>query len=89
MAIQVPALSLASGLIVMGVSPWMAVLNVALGNLIILIPMQLNSKIGTKYGIPFPLFARLTFGVYGAHLSALLRAFTAMGWCSVQSWVNS
>lgn len=88
MAIQVPALSLASGLIVMGVSPWMAVLNVALGNLIILIPMQLNSKIGTKYGIPFPLFARLTFGVYGAHLSALLRAFTAMGWCSVQSWVG-
>lgn len=88
MSICIPALALASGLIGMGVSPWLSVLNVALGNLIVLVPMQLNSTIGTKYGIPFPLFARLTFGVYGAHLPTLLRAFTAIGWCSVQSWVG-
>ena len=62
MSICIPSLSLASGLIAMGVSPWLSVLNVALGNVIILIPIQLNSQIGTKYGIPFPLFARLTFG---------------------------
>ena len=88
MSICIPALALASGLIGMGVSPWLSVLNVAIGNLIVLIPMQLNSTIGTKYGIPFPLFARLTFGVHGAHLPTLLRAFTAIGWCSVQSWVG-
>ena len=58
MSICIPSLSLASGLIGMGVSPWLSVINVALGNLIILIPIQLNSQIGTKYGIPFPLFAR-------------------------------
>ena len=62
MSICIPALSLASGLIGMGVSPWLAVLNVALGNLLVLVPIQLNSQIGTKYGIPFPLFARRTFG---------------------------
>ena len=61
MAICIPSLSLASGLIGLGVSPWLSVLNVALGNILILIPIQLNSQIGTKYGIPFPLFARLTF----------------------------
>ncbi len=88
MSICIPSLALASGLITMGVSPWLSVFNVALGNLIVLIPIQLNSTIGTKYGIPFPLFARLTFGMKGAHLPALLRAFTAMGWCSVQSWVG-
>lgn len=88
MAISIPALALASSLIGMGVSPWLAVLNVALGNIIILIPILLNSTIGTKYGIPFPLFARLTFGIKGAQIPALLRAFTAMGWCSVQSWVG-
>ena len=88
MSICIPSLSLASGLITMGVSPWLAVLNVALGNLIILVPIQLNSTVGTKYGIPFPLFARMTFGMKGAHLPSLLRAFTAMGWCSVQSWVG-
>ena len=88
MAICIPSLSLASGLIGMGVSPWLSVLNVALGNLIILIPIQLNSQIGTKYGIPFPLFARLTFGTKGAQLPALLRAITACGWTSVQAWVG-
>ena len=88
MAICIPSLSLASGLIGMGVSPWLSVLNVALGNLIILIPIQLNSQICTKYGIPFPLFARLTFGTKGAQLPALLRAITACGWTSVQAWVG-
>ena len=88
MSICIPSLSLASGLIGMGVSPWLSVLNVALGNLIILIPIQLNSQIGTKYGIPFPLFARLTFGTIGAQIPALLRALTACGWCSVQAWVG-
>lgn len=88
MSICIPSLSLASGLIGMGVSPWLSVLNVALGNTIILIPIQLNSQIGTKYGIPFPLFARLTFGTRGAQLPALLRAITACGWTSVQSWVG-
>ena len=88
MSICIPSLSLASGLIGMGVSPWLSVLNVALGNIIILIPIQLNSQIGTKYGIPFPLFARLTFGSIGAQIPALLRALTACGWCSVQAWVG-
>lgn len=88
MAICIPSLSLASGLITMGVSPWLSVLNVALGNIIVLIPIQLNSQIGTKYGIPFPLFARLTFGTRGAQLPAILRAITACGWTSVQAWVG-
>jgi NCS1 family nucleobase:cation symporter-1 len=88
MAICIPSLSLASALIGMGVSPWLSVINVALGNLLILIPIQLNSQIGTKYGIPFPLFARLTFGGLGAQIPALLRALVACGWCAVQAWVG-
>ncbi len=88
MSICIPSLSLSSGLIGMGVSPWLSIINVALGNLIILVPIQLNSQVGTKYGIPFPLFARLTFGGRGAQIPALLRALTACGWTSVQAWVG-
>lgn len=88
MSICIPSLSLASGLITMGVSPWLSVINVALGNLLILIPIQLNSQIGTKYGIPFPLFSRLTFGALGAQIPAILRALVACGWCAVQAWVG-
>lgn len=88
MCICIPALSLSSAAIALGLSPWMAVFNVVLGNLIILIPMQLNSHAGTKYGIPFPIFARLTFGAVGAHVPAVMRGLVACGWTSVQAWVG-
>ena len=57
MAICIPSITMASSLVVQGLSPWLAVLNVILGNAIILIPIQLNSHSGTKYGIPFPIFS--------------------------------
>lgn len=88
MSICLPSLTLTSALIGFGISPWLAVLNVALGNLIVLIPMQLNSHVGTKYGIPFPAFARMTFGSVGAQIPAVLRSIVACGWCAVQSWVG-
>jgi NCS1 family nucleobase:cation symporter-1 len=88
MCICIPALSLASAAISLGLSPWLAVINVVIGNLIILIPMQLNSHAGTKYGIPFPVFARLTFGAAGAHVPSVMRGLVACGWVAVQSWVG-
>ena len=84
MAVCLPSYTLASGLMGAGLSLWQAVLNVALGNLLVLIPMQLNSHAGTKYGIPYPVFARLAFGPKGAHLPAMARAFVAACWCGIQ-----
>ena len=57
MCICIPSLSLASAAIALGLSPWLAVFNVVLGNIIVLVPIQLNSHAGTKYGIPFPVFS--------------------------------
>lgn len=88
MCICIPSLSLASAAIALGLSPWLAVFNVVLGNIIVLIPIQLNSHAGTKYGIPFPVFARLTFGATGAHVPSIMRGLVACGWVSVQSWVG-
>ena len=88
MAICIPSFTMASSLVGLGLSPWMAVFNVTLGNLIVLVPMQLNSHAGTKYGIPFPVFARLTFGSVGAHIPSLSRALVACGWNSIQSWIG-
>lgn len=85
MSVCIPSFTMASGLVGMGLSVWAAVFNVVLGNVLILIPIQLNSNAGTKYGIPFPSFARMTFGLRGAHLPSLSRAITACGWCAVQS----
>lgn len=88
MSICIPSFTMASSLVALGLSPWTAVFNVALGNIIILIPIQLNSHAGTRYGIPFPVFARMTFGSIGAHIPSLSRAFTACGWCAIQSWIG-
>jgi NCS1 family nucleobase:cation symporter-1 len=88
MSVCLPSFAMASSLVGLGLSPWTAVINVALGNIIVLIPIQLNSHAGTKYGIPFPVFARMTFGTIGAHIPALSRAITACGWNAIQSWIG-
>lgn len=88
LSVSIPALALASSLVALGVSPVLAVINVILGNVIVLIPIQLNSHVGTKYGIPYPIFARMTFGTKGAKLSTISRSIIGCGWTSIQSWVG-
>ena len=84
MAICIPSLGMAMGGVAFGLPVWASILNVILGNAIILVPIQLNSNAGTKYGIPFPIFARMTFGMRGAQIPALSRAVVACGWNMVQ-----
>src|SRR5262249_25716799 len=54
----------------------------------VLAPMLLNAHAGTKYGIPFPVFVRASFGVRGANLPAVLRALVACGWFGIQTWIG-
>jgi NCS1 family nucleobase:cation symporter-1 len=88
MAVCIPTYTLAAGLIDQGMSWWQALLCVGLGNVIVLGPMLLNAHAGTKYGIPFPVFARASFGVLGANVPAILRALVACGWFGIQTWLG-
>src|SRR5882762_6013086 len=88
MAHNIPSYLLASGLVTLGMDWLQAFLTITLANLIVLIPMLLNSHAGTKYGIPYPVFARAFYGVRGANLPALLRAFIACGWFGIQTWIG-
>jgi NCS1 family nucleobase:cation symporter-1 len=88
MAHNIPSYLLASGLVALGMNWLQAFLTITLANLIVLIPMLLNSHAGTKYGVPFPVFARAYYGLRGANLPALLRAFIACGWFGIQTWVG-
>ena len=63
MAIVITTYTLASGLMAAGMNWWQALLTISLGNVIVLIPMLLNAHAGTKYGVPFPVFVRASFGV--------------------------
>ncbi len=88
MAHCIPTYMLASGLMDKGMSWSQALVTIALGNLIVLAPILLNSHPGTKYGIPFPVFARASYGTYGSNLPALLRALVACGWFGIQAWIG-
>ncbi len=88
MSMEVTTYMLASSLIAGGMNWWEAVLTILLGNLIVLVPMLLNAHAGTRYGIPFPVFVRASFGVRGANIPALLRAIVACGWFGIQSWIG-
>jgi NCS1 family nucleobase:cation symporter-1 len=88
MSVCIPTYMLASGLIAGGMSWWQAISTILLGNLIVLIPMLLNAHAGAKYGIPFPVFVRASFGVRGANIPAVLRALVACGWFGIQTWIG-
>lgn len=88
MSLCIPTYMLASSLIDGGMNWWQAMITILLGNIIVLIPMILNGHAGTKYGIPFPVFARASFGIRGANIPALLRAIVACGWFGIQTWIG-
>jgi nucleobase:cation symporter-1, NCS1 family len=88
MSMEVTTYMLASSLIAGGMNWKQALVTILMGNLIVLVPMILNAHAGTKYGIPFPVFVRASFGVRGANIPALLRAIVACGWFGIQSWLG-
>src|SRR6185437_4938784 len=88
MSMEVTTYMLASSLIAGGMNWKQAIGTILLGNLIVLVPMVLNAHAGAKYGIPFPVFVRASFGVKGANIPAILRALVACGWFGIQSWIG-
>ncbi|MBL0049345.1 MAG: NCS1 family nucleobase:cation symporter-1 [Bacteroidetes bacterium] len=88
MSLCIPTYMLASSLIEGGMNWWEAILTIFLGNAIVLVPMILNGHAGAKYGIPFPVLARASFGVKGANIPAILRAIVACGWFGIQTWIG-
>ncbi len=88
MSVCIPTYMLAASMIKAGMTWWQSVLTVLLGNLIVLIPMILMGHAGTKYGIPFPVLARASFGTRGAHIPAIARSLVACGWFGIQTWIG-
>jgi nucleobase:cation symporter-1, NCS1 family len=88
MSLCIPTYTMASSMIENGMNWWQAVMTIFIGNAIVLVPMLLNGHAGAKYGIPFPVFARASFGTRGANIPAMLRAIVACGWFGIQTWIG-
>ena len=89
LSIVITTYTLASGLIAAGMTWWQGLLTVSLGNFLVLIPILLNSHPGTRYGIPFPVLVRSSFGIRGANVAAMARALVACGWFGIQTWIGA
>jgi NCS1 family nucleobase:cation symporter-1 len=88
MSMEITTYMLAASLIAGGMNWKQAVGTILVGNLIVLVPMLLNAHAGAKYGIPFPVFVRASFGPVGANIPAMLRAIVACGWFGIQTWIG-
>jgi cytosine/uracil/thiamine/allantoin permease len=88
MAVCIPTYLLASYMIKTGLSWIEALLIIGVANLIITIPMVLNGHAGVKYGVPFPVIGRSSFGTKGIHIPSTIRGIVACGWFGVNTWLG-
>lgn len=81
--------TMAVGLLVLGLTGWQMALGMAIGLVIIFICSNLMGVAGQRVGVPFPVFARISFGIYGANIPAILRAIVAVAWYGIQTYLAS
>ncbi|HWF49314.1 MAG TPA: cytosine permease, partial [Solirubrobacteraceae bacterium] len=86
---NIVAYTTAAGLIALGMNVWQALLTVLTANAILIVAMCANSVAGAKYGLPFPVLMRATFGYKGAQFPVLVRAAVAMFWFAAQTYAGS
>ena len=51
--------------------------------------VNLSGKPSVKHGIPYPVFARVSMGVFGANFPAMARGLVAMFWYGAQTYAAS
>ena len=88
MAVCIPTYFMAALMISSGMGWLESLIIIGLANIIITIPMVMNGHAGVKYGIPFPVIGRASFGINGVHIPSIVRAFVACGWFGIQTWIG-
>jgi NCS1 family nucleobase:cation symporter-1 len=79
----------AAGLFFLGLFAWQVFLALVIGIVAVFLLMNLTGFAGQRTGAPFPVIARISFGVFGANLPALIRAIVAIAWYGIQTWLAS
>ena len=79
----------AAGLFFLGLAGWEVFLALLVGITAVYFLMNLTGIAGQRHGIPYPVLARISFGVFGANIPALIRAIIAIFWYGIQTWLAS
>ncbi|CAK9178843.1 unnamed protein product [Ilex paraguariensis] len=88
LVVGVPTYYLAGSLVDLGMAWWQGIATVVAANIILLVPLVLTGHPGVRYGISFPVLARSSFGIRGAHIPTLLRALVGCGWYGIETWIG-
>ncbi|MGW0044184.1 NCS1 family nucleobase:cation symporter-1 [Rhodococcus sp. NPDC003348] len=72
-----------------GLSAFQALTAVFIACLIQLVFLTLTGRVGSRFGIPFPVWARAAFGTYGSNIPAVLRGITAIFWFGIQNYLGA
>ncbi|MDQ3793607.1 MAG: NCS1 family nucleobase:cation symporter-1, partial [Actinomycetota bacterium] len=79
----------AAGLFFLGLAGWEVFLALLVGIAIVYFLMNLTGIAGQRHGVPYPVLSRLSFGLFGANIPALIRAIIAIFWYGIQTWLAS
>lgn len=79
----------AASLFFLGLTGWQVLISMLIGIMIVYFLMNLIDRPSLKYGIPYPVVARISFGVMGANLAAVVRGVVGIVWYGVQTYFAS
>lgn len=73
----------------LGLAGWQVFVALILGILIVQVLANVMGKPSQKYAVPFPVITRVTFGVFGSNIPALIRGIIAVVWYGIQTYLAS
>ncbi len=79
----------AASLFFLGLTGWQVLISMLAGITAVYFLMNLIGRPSLRYGIPFPVVARISFGVMGANLAAMVRGVVGIVWYGVQTYFAS
>jgi len=79
----------AASLFALGLTGWQVLICLLVGICIVQLFANLLGKMGQIAGVPYAVVARISFGVFGANIAAVIRGLIAVVWYGIQTYLAS
>lgn len=79
----------AAGLFFLGLTGWQVLIAEIIGAFAVFFLANMTGTAGTKLGVPYPVLSRISFGVFGGNVPAMIRGFIAVFWYGIQTYLSS
>jgi nucleobase:cation symporter-1, NCS1 family len=79
----------AASLFALGLAGWQVLICLIVGIVIVMYLTNWVAQPGVDLGVPYPVVCRLSFGIYGANIAAIIRGIIALAWYGIQTYVAS